>query len=298
LIQGIPYYYRQFGYTYALPLEGGWRIDAHILPPVTETQPGPTFAFRQATEDDLPTLSRLYEEAALDLAIHAERDEATWRYSLGAMQATELACEWWLIEDTASGGKPVGYLRLPHSHFGAELAVSEVSRLSLDAAAATLRQLLIWAQERNLPGVRLNLSASSSLVQLARGLGAQDLGRYAWQVAIPDAAAFLTAIVPELERRLSAAPAVAGWCGDLPINLYRSGALLTVGSGRIAVTPAAGSAGGPVNIPPDAFASIVLGYRTVDETLRFFPDLHVDGRLRPLFDVLFPPVAGHLYAAV
>jgi hypothetical protein len=64
------------------------------------------------------------------------------------------------------------------------------------------------------------------------------------------------------------------------------------------VTPTSGSAGGPVNIPPDAFAPIVLGYRTVDETLRFFPDLHVDGHLRPLFDVLFPPVAGHLYAAV
>ncbi len=34
LIQGIPYYYRQFGYTYALPLEGGLIVNPRELPPI------------------------------------------------------------------------------------------------------------------------------------------------------------------------------------------------------------------------------------------------------------------------
>ena len=43
-IQGIPYYYRQFGYEYALPLEGGLRIEfRHVpaAPPPPQTQPPP-----------------------------------------------------------------------------------------------------------------------------------------------------------------------------------------------------------------------------------------------------------------
>ena len=71
-IQGIPYYYRQFGYEYALPLEGGLRIEPRYVPAPPDDTP---FTFRLAVLGDIPTLMRLYDEAAQDLAIHAARDE-------------------------------------------------------------------------------------------------------------------------------------------------------------------------------------------------------------------------------
>lgn len=295
LIQGIPFYYRQFGYTYALPLEGGVLVNGRGLP----QQVGPAFTFRRAGEADLPLLAALYDQWIKNLDISAVRDERTWRYLLGPMQATEAATEWWLIETAgAEGGLPAGYLRLPHHHFGDELAVYETSQLSYAAAIATLHQLQAWAAQRSLPGVRLNLPERALLVQLARSLGGRDLGRYAWQVAMPDVAAFLTAIAPELERRLAAAPQLAEWCGEVPINLYRSGAVLHINRGTIQVTAAKGTAGGAINFPPDAFTPVALGWRSLEEVRRLFPDVQVEGRLRPLFDVLFPPMEGHIYAAV
>lgn len=288
-IQGIPFYYRQFGYTYALPLEGGVRVDERSLPPL----PTHDYTFRPATLDDLALLERFYELAAQDLAIYARRSEATWRYMLGPQMQTELRAEWWMVEES---GRPAGYLRLPNSHFGDELAVYEVSQLPYTAALAALHQLQEWARQRGLPGVRLNLADSALLMQLARALGGHDLGRYAWQVAIPDLALFLTAIAPELERRLARAPQLDGWQGDLGISLYRSAATLHLAGGRVAVSPGAPDPAA-LRSPPDAFTPLALGWRTLDELLHFFPDAQVEGHFRPLIEVLFPPVRGYLYAA-
>ncbi len=289
LIQGIPFYYRQFGYTYALPLEGGVRVDERSLPPL----PTQAYTFRLATRDDLALLAAFYALAAQDLAIYARRSEATWHYMLGPQMQTELRAEWWMVEED---GRPIGYLRLPNSHFGDELAVYEVSQLPYDAALAALYQLQTWADQRGLPGVRLNLAEPALLLQLARTLGGHDLGRYAWQVALPDLGAFLTAIVPELERRLAAAQQLGGWHGSLGISLYRSAATLHIAKGRIAVSPGAAD---PVALrcPPDAFTPLAMGWRTLDELLYFFPDAQVEGRFRPLIEVLFPQTPGHIYAA-
>ena len=57
-IQGIPYYYRQFGYEYALPLLLEWRVEMHDMP--AEPPAAPTLTIRPATPDDIPALMRLY----------------------------------------------------------------------------------------------------------------------------------------------------------------------------------------------------------------------------------------------
>lgn len=288
LIQGIPYYYRQFGYTYAMPLEGGIRLEGRELPPLT----GPAYTFVRATPDDLPQLIALYTQAAHDLTISAVRDAEHWRYMTGPMQGTELACELWLIRDPA--GAVAGYLRLPDHHFGEELAVSEVSCLAPEAGLATLHQLVAWAQARGLPGVRLNLPENSTLVRLALDYGAHDLGRYAWQVYMPDLVAFLQAIVPTLAARLKASP-LASWCGTMPINLFRQGAELHIAKSQITVERQSGPQLSPVSFPPEAFLPVVLGWRSIDEVRCCYPDVTVSSEYRLLLETLFPPAAAFLY---
>jgi hypothetical protein len=288
LIQGIPYFYRQFGYTYALPLEGGIRLDGHELPAEADHP----FTFRRATPGDIPAMAAFYTAAAQELTIASVRDAATWEYLLGPLQGTELSCELWMVE--AADGTPVGYLRLPDHHFHADLAVSEVSRLAPDAALATLQRCAGWARERGKPGVRLNLPEQTPMVKIARHLGAHDQGRYAWQVQMPDLALFLTAIAPALEARLAASP-LAGWSGEVPINLFRTGATLRFAGGRLTAAPAAGAQWRDINFPPDAFLPVALGWRSFDEVRHLFPDAHVEGRLRLLFETLFPTCAGFLY---
>jgi hypothetical protein len=151
------------------------------------------------------------------------------------------------------------------------------------------------AAAQGLPGVRLNVAENSMIWRLAQAYGGQELGRYAWQAAIPDLVVFLQAVAPELERRL-AASAFAAWQGVLPISLYRRGATLGIDAGRIEVRE--GATGEGVHMPPDAFVPIALGWRSVEETMRFFPDVQASGQARLLLETLFPVTAGYLYAAV
>jgi len=288
-IQGIPYYYRQFGYEYALPLEGGLRLEMRHVP----APPGVPFTFRLATRDDLAALMRLYDDAARDLAIHTVRDEATWQYLLTHADGTETECENWLIQD--ADGQIVGYMRVPKHHFGEELVVGEVSHLGFEAALAALHHLKTLTVERDKPGIRLNLPAECTLMRLARSLGAHDLGTYAWQIHVPDVAALLRALTPVLERRVAGSP-FAGLTRDVRLSLYRETLLLRFRAGNLTeVANLDFTSGEAIRLPPLQFIPLLLGYRTAEELRATYPDVSIAPAWRLLVDTLFPKVASFIY---
>jgi hypothetical protein len=286
-IQGIPYFYRQFGYEYAAPLEAWWCVEPYRIP----AEPPLGLACRPATEQDLPALVRLYDEAAPALGFGALRDARTWSYLLGPALGTETGAETWVV---TAAGEAAGYVRVARQGFGEGLIVSECSLLSFDAALAALGLFRRLAEERGKPFVRLNLPANSALVAAARALGGRDEGAYAWQIRIPDAPRLLRAIAPALERRL-AASMFAGLTRTLHIGLYRHGVRLRFEGGQLAEVSATPSNGGDVRLPPQLLAPLVLGYRTFGELSAMFPDASADGVARELIAVLFPKMTAFLY---
>jgi GNAT superfamily N-acetyltransferase len=289
-IQGIPYYYRQFDYEYALPLEGGLRLEMRHVPEPLEA----AFTFHPATPDDVPVLMQLYDEAAQNLAIHSLRDEAIWCYLLKYTEGTGMVRDTWLIQD--ADANVAGYFCVPKYHFGEELAVSEVSNLGFDAALAVLNQLKRLALEREKPGLRLNLPAGCTLMRLARSLDAYDLGTYAWQIRVPDVVALLRALRPVLERRVAGSP-FAGLSKDVRINLYRETILLRFEKGQLTRVENVGLAESEraLTCPASPFIPLLLGYRTVDELHAAYPDVSVPPAWRLLVDTLFPKLAAFIY---
>jgi predicted acetyltransferase len=291
-IQGIPYFYRQFGYEYAIPLEGGWRVEPHLIADAPPHE-RPRYDFRQATLDDLPVLMRLYDEAASLLSISTVRDEASWRYLFGPSLQTETAAETWLVLDQAE--LPIGYFRISQHGFGEGLIVSEVSRLSSEAAMAVLRQLKAFTTARGKPYLRLNLPVGSALVQTARHRGAHDLSTYAWQIRLLDVGHLLRKLAPLLERRIAASP-FAGLTQNVCLNLYREAFELRFEEGKlIEVEPLGFSNRGDVRIPPLLAAPLLLGYRSREELAQAHHDVSVRGEWQYLVDVLFPKVASFIY---
>ena len=288
-IQGIPYYYRQFGYEYALPLEGGLRIEFRHVP----APPDPPYAFRQATPDDIPTLMQLYDEAAGDLAIRTVRGEPIWRYLLTRAVDTETAIEFWLVLN--GDGQVVGYVGIPEHHFGEELVACEVSRLGFDTALAVLNHLKTLGQERKKPGIRLNLPANSTLVRVARSFEDREPGTYAWQIHVPDVAALLRALAPVLERRIAASP-FAGLTREVRISRYRETIALRFRAGRLAEVAKLGfTEGEDIRFPLLTFTPLVLGYRTEEELHRAYPDVGVAPPSRLLVNTLFPKIDSFIY---
>ncbi|MEI7768767.1 MAG: GNAT family N-acetyltransferase [Chloroflexales bacterium] len=292
-IQGIPYFYRQFGYEYAMPLEAWCRVELYGLPAAADA--APAYVFRRATDADLPDLMRLYDAAAAPLAVSTVRDAATWRFLLGPGLMIETAGEPWLIY--APGGDLAGYLRVMPAGFGDGLICGESSLLSAAAAEAALRWLLDLACNRGKPYLRLNLPSGHILNELAVRHGASTWRAYAWQVRLPDPPALLRKLAPALEARLAGGP-FAGLSRDLRIGLYRSAITLRFRGGRLAaVEPVAPGGPSDLRLPPPLLAPLLFGWRSLDELGHAYPDVIAGGVERLLVETLFPPSpAAFLYS--
>lgn len=287
-IQGIPYFYRQFDYEYAMPLEGGWEIELRLIP--DEVPAG--YTFRLATLDDIPALIRLYDEAACDFDVSSVRDADIWRYLLQHTYGTGTAIDVFVIQRSPSGESPsdevVGYFFVPHEGFGEGLIVSETSRLDHLSAIALLPELKRIAVERRKPYIRLSIPDKSTLIRAAADMGAQDHGRYQWQMHIPDVPRLLKGIAPVLEARLAASP-YADLTQTVIFNLYKLTYALRFDSGRLRGVDAIGfTHEGSIHIPPLLFAPLVLGWRSREHLSDIYPDFRVWGESQSLIDVLFP----------
>ena len=290
-IQGIPYFYRQFGYQYALPLEGGYRWEFRHIPPPEASQR----RIRLATLEDVPALMALYAEAAADLTLHNARSEEVWRYLLACDDPNDaMYHDTWVVED--ADGRLAGYVRAPRYHFDDEYAIDEASQLQIGPALELMAHLKAIAQERQQPGIRLLLPANSDLVRIALACGAYTYGTYAWQMHIPDTAALLAALAPLLERRLRTSP-FAGWSGRFRISFYESGVALYWEAGALrSVKPLPRPIGeAEVSIPFAAFPPLVLGDRSAEDLRHTYPDLGAHGTWRLMLDVLFPKFATYIY---
>jgi predicted N-acetyltransferase YhbS len=280
-IQGIPYFYRQFGYEYTLPLENQWRIELRHI----NTSPDPAVSFRLATVEDIPALMQFYEAAAQPLNISALRSAHVWRYLLEHTNGTATEAQTWLLE---VDGQSVAYCRIPRYGFGEGLIVSEASRLDLNLANTLLGWLKNMAMERDKPYIRFNLSTEKDLLRIARSYGAYDAGGYQWQIHVVDAAALLRRLAPVLERRLSASP-FANLNQQVAINLYRGGVELDFVQGKLrAVNTVAKVGHSEIRIPPNLLAPLVLGWRSRSELAACYPDFGIYGSSGVLVDVLFP----------
>jgi hypothetical protein len=290
-IQGIPYFYRQFGYEYALPLEGGWRLELDMI---RDTAGSPAeYTYRLADASDIASLRLLYGRATGGLGICTARSEGVWRYLLGPSMQTEMMAETWLVLDAQE--QRVAYLRIPRAGFGEGLIVNEASQLSAPTSAAVLRQLKTWSVDRGKPYIRLCLPENSTLVEAARYLGAHSLGYYAWQIKLVDIRQLMLRIGPVLERRIAESP-FAGLTESVCLNLYREAYALHFREGRLESVESLGfSEQGGIRIPPLLLAPLVLGYRSREDLAQAHRDVSVSPQWQPLVDVLFPRLGSFLY---
>ena len=309
-IQGIPWFYRQFGYEYAVPLESKLELELrHITGdkplerhPV-ESEPangriagGLRVTLRKAGEDDVELLDHYYKESMLKLDLFAARTRKDWSYLLGPSLLTDYAADTYIVE---AEGEAVGYCRVARKGFGEGLILAESSDLPAGCYPGLFLCLKETAESLGKPYIRVNLGPTNPAAAAARDSGAVDLGGYAWQIKVPEPASFLRKITPVLERRL-ASSRYRSFCGVAELNLYRESVSIHFESGKIAgITPEETVKGvtgyTKVDIPPNLFVPLVFGQKSFAECAPFYPDLRAEKRAISLMSVLFPPMDGFLH---
>jgi len=297
-ITGIPYFYRQFGYEFALNL-GGRSFGS--VPPTLKKGAAEKFAMRPAEEKDIPFLMSTYEYGCRRSMISASLPQAQWHNNLYEMSKDNIQRLKFCVIEQAEVHEPVGYFAHPEYlvmsgvyafHYELKPGVSW-----LEVTPAVARYLWSAGQEyatlENQPcetfGFYLG-GAHPAYDALARNLP-NTREPYAWYLRVPDLIGFLHHIKPALEKRLAESVA-CGHSGEYLIAMYPQGIKLVLEHGRITgieLWKPAHAESGNGGFPALTFLQILFGYRSFEELKHAFPDCWWDGdETRTVINALFP----------
>jgi hypothetical protein len=300
VITGIPYFYRQFGYEFALNLSGGKVGFEQHVPKLPEGEEEP-YIVRPAVEADLSFLMMMYRRDISRSMVAAIRNEAEWRDDLLGKSPKNINRFDICVIETRDG-RPVGYLTHPWFLWGTMQVATQYELdegISYRAVTSSVIRYL-WkigkehaeAQKKTLSSFALWLGVNHSVYQVAPDWLVQERKPYAFYVRVPDLPAFFLRIAPVLERRI-AESALAGHSGELKVSFYRDGLRLVFENGRIVTVetwkPRIKVDEGHVSFPDLTFLQLLFGYRSLEELSHAYPDIiWKGGEARALLETLFP----------
>jgi GNAT superfamily N-acetyltransferase len=291
-ITGIPYYYRQFGYEYALELAGGYHVALSMIP---ETPASSPFSLREWQPTDLPRLETLYASSIRGKLIACQRPASHWHYRFAGQQAQSALKHWLYVIVRAN--EIVGYLVIPADCEGPQQRVVE---MVLDAPSSDVIPWLL-PRLRDESAVRFpsakpphqsiyfNLGSRHPIYPFLRSYRPIRRRPYAWYIRVPDLAGFTRLIAPVLERRIAHGP-LAGLTRSLVLNFYTGGLRLDFEAGRLAAADnlPPGVEKADASLPPLVFLQLVFGYRNFSQLYRIYPDAIGKPEVHPILNVLFP----------
>ncbi|KAG0356122.1 hypothetical protein BC939DRAFT_445776 [Gamsiella multidivaricata] len=245
-IAGIPHFYRQFGYTYAMANYLSGKIaDLSSIPalPPGKTEP---FILRKATAADIPYLVRhstndVSPYTSVGLKYGPEYYQYTVADILELEQPGHNSIRDTLIVVNAATGKDVGFSIVSHMvGLKVEALVLDDSVVLKDALYPILRQFIsnekhrLEAKKATLsveeaekfstapPYMLLQVHPKHPITMLLGSKIAPSITGPGYRVMtrIYDYPRFIRIITPELERRLSKSP-MAGLTGRLRLDFYR-----------------------------------------------------------------------------
>ena len=269
LVVGIPYFYRQLGFEYGLPL-------ARDLPVVGPLPDGAEeLLVRPATLDDVAAMAALQDAAQRASQVRMPHSAACWRWLVARAGSQQ-----WVVADQrrcGRGDRADRRGRAPRRACG----VDRSGRAG--AAAACHGPGGRGSEVKERPG-----TLAGDAVRPYLGSG----GKAEWcYLRLPDPVVVLEALRPVLAARLAA----AGWTEscEMLVSGYRWHVRFAVSSAGVGPMQGGRAEQAPVSkggsgVPPDAFPSLVFGPYGAREMEERVPDLHL-GRQREVMSVLFPP---------
>ena len=298
VITGIPYFYRQFGYTMALDL--GERATLP-LPVIADLAPDatPDFTLRPATVDDIEQLSHWHTAHARERLVTEIRSTKVWQHELTGHNARSLrARSYQIIVNRA--GEGVGYVELSANLYHKHILFCDAYVVGNESSYVetfddVMRGIRAWATTSfgTTPTLLMMGAGNHASVYtlMDRTVGGDVYeNTYKWYLRVPDPIGFLRHIQPVLEQRLEGSGAHR-FTGELRIGFYNlTGIALQFERGRIVdITPATGKDGYGVSFPWHLFWNVVFGQQSAQELNAILPEVWTNnGRNAVLVDTLFP----------
>jgi len=293
-ITGIPHYYRQFGYEYALDLGGGYIVALGTIPEVPVSSP---FDLREWQPSDLPQLEALYASSIHKKLIACQRPNEHWQYRFAGLGPQSIEKRWLYVITRA--GEIVGYLVIPLECEGPRMRIVE---LALDIPYPDVVPWLLPRLRDEIPvrfpdadpplhSIYFNLGSHHPIHPYLRSYRPAHRAPYAWYIRIPDLAVFIHGIAPALEKRIGKSP-LAGLTRSIVLDFYTNGLRLDFENGQLAAAAnlPRGIERADGRFPPLVFLQLLFGYRSLSQLCQCFPDVMVtiEPNAHPILSTLFP----------
>lgn len=291
VLEGIPYFYRQFGYEYAVPLLEETRIGLELIPECDSK-----VKIRPFTVSDLPKAMRLLEHSQEKFYVHSVRDPQIWGIQHETMIASDPEpFEAYAVDDEE---ETAAYFRMRENPDEKELLLTEVTEVDRPCAQGILKFLKDRGQKHGLETLVALVSYQESFSQHLAAIGAtRRTPVYAWQVRIVDYVRIFWKFKPLFEKRL-ADSMYRRLTETLNFNFREFAIRMTIKDGEIVdVQRVKGGERSPLGFNPLAFVKLLLGDWRRDELETAYPDCRVDVSHRHLIDVMFPKLPSYIHSA-
>ncbi len=298
-ITGIPWFYRQFGYEYALDLGGGRMISMAAIPALQAGQ-SEMFHLRPMLPADLTFVQPLYGRDAARSLVAYPRPDRIWEYYLTGYSRESFEYRPFQIIETAEG-QAVGYVapmrEIEHdSYVITELAVREGQSLRavmpfVLRALRPMAEALAREQSKAINHLYFKLGREHPLFTAMPETFTRTYPPYGWYLRVDDVPALLTRLAPALNARLATSP-LAGHSGELLVSTHVDGWRIVLEQGEIsAVEPWKSrekERKANCAFPPHVFLQLMFGYRSLAELRSAYADCWAADEAAVLLDILFP----------
>jgi predicted acetyltransferase len=291
VIEGIPYFYRQFGYEYAVPLLEETKIRLNQIPEWKSKIKIWPFA-----EKDILEARVLLEKSQRKFYVHSVRDETIWK----VQQKTGIASdpEPFQCYKVEEQGKMTAYFRLKEIPKEKELVLTEITEVDQLGAQAVLNFLKNYGDQHNLETLSANISYEEPFIEhLACIGGMKRVPTYAWQIRITNYVKAFLKLKPLFERRL-ANSMYNRLTETLNFNFRVFTVQVAVKDGKIKdIQNIDRGERSPIGLNPLAFVQLMTGYKNRQELEEAVPDVRIAVSHRHLIDVLFPKMPSYIHSA-
>ena len=289
VIEGIPYFYRQFGYEYAIPLDEEIVIPLERLPrqePIPEIRP--------FTDKKIPKAMKLLAETQSKFYVHSVRDEQIWKMQQETGLTDGHVFEGYAVEEN---GEMTAYFRLSRKPEQKQLVLREASDTDRRTIETVLSFIKEVGQKNGFETLLVRTSCCDPLTRHLVALGAEQRTPYAWQIRVTDYASMFRKMKPLFEERL-ATSSFHNLTERLNFNFRRYVIQTSIENGVIPeIQRLETGESCPIGLNPLVFTQLLLGHRNGHELEMNYPDFHVQDTHKQLVGVLFPKLPSYIHDA-
>lgn len=302
-IQGIPYFYRQFGYDFIIPMDRIIWIRTNQIHPIDENNP-PDYMklnIRLAEKRDIPSMMNFLDELTTDLLVYASRSRELWEIQEIMKKQYENDFQTYVV---LNGSNIVGYFRLVKKIDDSEfpnkstMTVIESSIPKFNGVLRVLQFLYAEAVHDNIPLIGSQGPSFNTLSKVIENSGGIGNPVWKYQVRIPTMTALLEKISPVLERRLIGT-LFEGFTYDVIMNTFQNCYMLKFVNGKIVevsnLGPQEVNENQTFRAPPNDLVRLVLGAYSIKELEYNNIDFIVRGDVRLIAETLFPKKESSVY---